>query len=98
MNSVIFNYSEGRIVDNFDGVEDIKAQRIRIRTKLFFVINTGSIIRLFRFATQLGYHYDPEIMDLGKQYGKILFRQPFRQLYKHIGEFFKVLTFPNVSY
>ncbi|HVO72933.1 MAG TPA: CCA tRNA nucleotidyltransferase [Ignavibacteriaceae bacterium] len=86
----------GEIIDTYDGLEDIKKKIIRTPIDPLITFNDDPlrIMRAFRFASQLNFHVDEQIMDAA---GKMKDRLKIVSQERITDEFLKILDSPKPS-
>jgi tRNA nucleotidyltransferase/poly(A) polymerase len=65
-NSIALRLSDGKLIDPFGGVEDIKAKTIRLTNPRAFPDDPLRVLRAARFASVLEFSIDPEIYVISK--------------------------------
>ncbi|WP_368503773.1 CBS domain-containing protein [Alkalihalophilus sp. As8PL] len=63
----ISEHSFGELLDDYQGLKDLKAKKIRILHPMSFVEDPTRIFRAVRFATRFGYNLDKETARLAKE-------------------------------
>lgn len=66
-NSLALRLKDGALIDPFDGLEDIRAGRIRLTNPQAFPEDPLRVLRVARFASALGFKVDPEIYEVAKE-------------------------------
>jgi len=65
-NSIALRLADGRLVDPFGGVRDIRAKLIRVTNPRAFPEDPLRVLRAARFASVLGFSVDPSTYELSK--------------------------------
>lgn len=68
MNTVFENVLTGEMIDNFNGIQDIKDKIIRMTDKDTFVSDKIRSLRACRFASELGFSISQDTIDVCKQF------------------------------
>lgn len=68
MNTVFENALTGEMIDNFNGIQDIKSKIIRMTDKETFVSDKVRSLRACRFASELGFSISQDTIDVCKKF------------------------------
>lgn len=68
VNSIAVNVRSGKILDPFNGIEDLKNKVLRATDTQAFAEDPLRIIRAIQFASRFSFEVDPKTLSLMKQY------------------------------
>ncbi len=66
INSIMYNIDTGELIDNFEGVKDLKSRKIRHISEKF-IEDPLRVLRAIRFSTNLNFDIEEETYDLCKK-------------------------------
>jgi tRNA nucleotidyltransferase/poly(A) polymerase len=66
-NSMALRLKDGKLIDPFNGIDDIRAKLIRLTNPRAFPEDPLRVLRAARFASVLGYSVEPEIYEAAKE-------------------------------
>lgn len=72
INAIALDLSDNRIIDLFNGIEDIKNKKIRHISEKNFTDDSLRLLRAFRFQALTGFDIDDETMLLIKKHSKLI--------------------------
>lgn len=91
INAIAKNTLTNKLIDPFEGVNDVKNKTIRILHKNSFVDDPTRIIRALKFSTRFGFQLDDETYDLQTKYlENINYDMCYHRLKKELKETFNL--------
>ncbi len=66
INSIMYNIDTGELIDNFEGIKDLKSRKIRHISEKF-IEDPLRVLRAIRFSTNLNFDIEEETYDLCKK-------------------------------
>lgn len=95
INTIMVDMTDGSVVDPFDGMADIESGTLRAVDESTFADDPLRVLRVGRFASQLGFNVADDTMALSQRHAHQVTSMSGERVW---GEFSKAMRSPNPSY
>ena len=90
VNSLYYDSVKGEIIDFMNGIEDVKAGKLKSigEPKQRFIEDPVRMLRVIRFAGKLGFEMEPEALEMIEEQGKLLSHVSNARLFEEVLKLF----------
>ncbi len=90
VNSMYYDSVKGEILDFMNGIEDVKAGKLKSigEPKQRFIEDPVRMLRVIRFAGKLGFEMEPEALEMIEEQGKLLSHVSNARLFEEVLKLF----------